>query len=89
MYNGLTMKKRSYISSSPSIMGGALVIAGTRVPMERILYMVSQGYTLDEIHKHYPWVTKKVFKAAIAELADKIGSLKHGSSLLQAQNSPR
>ena len=80
------MKKHKYISSDPSIMRGALVIAGTRVPMERILYMVSEGFTIDEIHNHYPWVSKKVFKAAIAELATKIDN-RSNEEVLQAQNS--
>lgn len=63
------MRKQSYISSTPDIMRGALVITGTRVPMERILYMISEGYTIDEIHNHYPLVSKKTFKGALAELA--------------------
>ena len=83
------MKKHSYISSSPAIMRGALVIAGTRVPIERILYMVSEGYTLDEIHDHYPWVSKKTFKGALAELATKIDVIKDANTILQTQNSPR
>ena len=82
------MKKHSYISSDPAIMRGALVITGTRVPMERILYMVSEGYTIDEIHNHYPWVSKKVFKGAIAELATKIDTSRNEGEIFQTQNSP-
>ncbi|MBI2338191.1 DUF433 domain-containing protein [Candidatus Daviesbacteria bacterium] len=82
------MKKQSYISSKPDIMRGALVITGTRVPIERILYMVSEGYTIDEIHDHYPWVPKKAFKGAIAELATKIDTNKDEGKIFQAQNSP-
>lgn len=81
------MKKHSYISSDPSIMRGALVIAGTRVPMERILYMVSEGLSIDEIHNHYPWVSKKTFKGAIAELATKINYPKDDDKILQTQSS--
>ena len=82
------MKKQSYISSDPAIMQGAFVITGTRVPMERILYMVSEGYTIDEIHNHYPWVSKKAFKEAIAELATKIDTSKNDNEIFQTQNSP-
>ena len=67
-------------------MRGALVIAGTRVPMERILFMVSEGFTIDEIHNHYPWVSRKIFKGAIAELATKINYPKDDSKILQTQN---
>lgn len=62
------MKKYSYISSDPDIMGGALVIVGTRVPIERILFMLSEGYNIAQIHDHYPWVSQKTFRGAIAEL---------------------
>lgn len=80
------MKKHSYISSDPSIMRGALVIKGTRVPMERILYMVSEGFTIDQIHDHYPWVSKKTLQGAIAELATKIDTVNYDSKILQTQN---
>lgn len=69
-------------------MRGALVIAGTRVPIERILYMISEGYTINEIHNHYPWVSKKAFKGAIAELAAKIDTNKDADKIFQTQNSP-
>ena len=80
------MKQLSYLSSDPSIMRGALVIKGTRVPMERILYMVSEGFTVDEIHDHYSWVSKKALQGAIAELATKIDTVDYDSKILQAQN---
>lgn len=82
------MKKHSYILSDPDIMRGALVITGTRVPIERILYMISEGYTIDEIHNHYPWVSKKALKEAIAELATKIDTRKDDNKIFQTQNSP-
>ena len=44
------MKK--YITSNPDIMGGAPVIAGTRVPIARILYLIKDGLTLEQIQDH-------------------------------------
>lgn len=77
------MKKRLYISSNPSIMRGALVITGTRVPLVRILYLLKEGYTLDQIHDQYNWVPKTKLKGAIAELAAKLDVL-DGETILQA-----
>lgn len=76
----------AYISSDPSIMRGALVIAGTRVPIERILFMLSEGLTINEIHDRYPWVSKKVFKSVLAELAYKIDNGDSETAILQTQN---
>lgn len=80
------MKNNSFISSDPAIMRGALVITGTRVPMARILYLLKEGYTIDQIHDQYDWVSKTKIKGAIAELSTKLDNNDYGSTLLQAQN---
>ena len=77
------MKKRSYISSDPSIMRGALVISGTRVPLVRILYLLKEGYTLNQIHGQYNWLPKTKLKGAIAELAAKLDAA-NGETIIQA-----
>jgi len=46
------MKK--YVSTDPKIMGGAPVIAGTRIPMARIVLLLKEGETVDEIQKATP-----------------------------------
>src|SRR6266851_7202694 len=66
-YNSPTMTK--YITSTPGIIGGKPAIAGTRIPISRIIYLLSQGYTVDTIHDDYPWVQKKVLKGVIDEIA--------------------
>lgn len=71
MYNYI-MKKHSYISSKPDIMGGAPVIAGTRVPIEVILYRLKEGKTLKDIQKMYPWVELKKLEGVLEELADRL-----------------
>ena len=59
-----------YITSTPGIMSGDPVIAGTRIPISRIIYLLSQGYTVQALHKDYPWVTVKVFKGVIDEMVE-------------------
>ena len=60
----------TYITSTPGIMSGDPVIAGTRIPISRIIYVLSQGYTVQALHKDYPWVTVKVFKGVIDEMVE-------------------
>jgi len=55
-------------------MRGALVIAGTRVPIEIILYRIKEGYALKDIHKMYPHVTVDTLEKVIEELAQKLPS---------------
>lgn len=82
-YNSHIMKKHSYISSDPSIMRGALVITGTRIPIARILYLLKEGHTIDEIHDQYNWVSKDTIKGAIAQLAVRLDNTEDGQTVLQ------
>lgn len=78
------MKKHSYISSDPSIMRGALVISGTRIPMVRIIYLLKEGYTVDQIHDQYNWVSKAKIKGAIAQLAIRLDNIEDVATFIQA-----
>lgn len=81
------MKKKSYILSTPDIMGGAPCIAGTRIPIEVILYRIKDGKTLKDLHKMYPWVELKKFEGVLEELASKVHKLKDDQTVLQTQTS--
>ena len=60
------MKK--YIISDPNILGGTLVVKGTRVPVARILYLFKQGYTIDDIHNEYDHIDVKTLENVLDEL---------------------
>jgi len=72
-----------YISSTPNIMGGAPVIAGTRIPIEVILYYLKDGYTLDELQEMYNWVDRQTLEGAIDEVISYIGTTLHAENLSQ------
>jgi len=63
------MKRINSISSNPSILGGTPVVAGTRIPLARIFYLLSQGYTTKNIQKEYPQLSIKTIKEVIAIVA--------------------
>lgn len=77
------MKK--YIVSKPDIMGGAPCIAGTRIPVEVILYRLKEGSSLKDLHKMYPWVELKKFEGVLGELAGKVSKLQDDQEVLQTQ----
>ncbi len=79
------MKK--YITSKPDVMGGVLCVAGTRIPIEVILYRLKEGYTLKDLHKMYPWVNLQKFEGVLEELAGKIHKLQDDKTVLQTQAS--
>jgi len=59
---------RRYIDIDPNILGGAPVITGTRIPIERIYHLVRQGYSTQTLKKEYPWVEAQKIQAVIAYL---------------------
>lgn len=61
-----------YITFDPKIMSGVPVIKGTRIPLSRIVFLLSDGHTFDSIHNDYPHVEKKTLKGVIDELIQDI-----------------
>lgn len=53
---------------NPEILGGTPVIAGTRIPVERIYELIKQGYSVETLQTEYPWVDKKKIQFTIAYL---------------------
>jgi len=54
------------IEINPKIMVGKPVIKGTRIPVELILKMLSQGIATEEILGEYPQLAKEDIQAALA-----------------------
>ncbi len=54
------------VTHDRSIMGGAPVVAGTRIPTETIAWFHRNGYTTSEIMMEFPRLTEEDIAAAIA-----------------------
>jgi uncharacterized protein (DUF433 family) len=78
-----------YITSTPGIIGGKPAIVGTRIPVSRIIYLLSQGYTVDTIHDDYPWVQKKVLQGVIDEIVQLINTSPDVTKVSQVQTPAR
>ncbi len=61
------MKK--YIVSDPQILSGKPVIAGTRIPVDQILFLLKEGFTIEAIHEQYPHVSTATISGTISEAA--------------------
>ena len=73
-----------YINADPKLMGGHLVIKGTRIPLEVIFHHLSAGYTLKQIHEKWSYVDFKTLKGAVAEAADLLAQTINAQNLPQA-----
>jgi uncharacterized protein (DUF433 family) len=56
------------ITSDPEVQGGAVVFAGTRVPLKNLIDYLEAGDSLDEFLDDFPSVTREQAVAAL-ELA--------------------
>ncbi len=71
-----------YIISDPNIMGGDIVIKGTRIPIDVILYRLKDGYSIEEIHRMYPSTALNTLKGAVGEAIDLLATNLHGKEVL-------
>jgi len=59
----------TYIARNKEILGGAPVIAGTRIPAERIVALLEHGYTEKNFRREFPGLPVKKIRGALKELA--------------------
>ena len=52
-----TMKKEQIVSRNPKVMNGALVFAGTRVPVENLIQHLTAGDSLNKFLDDFPTVS--------------------------------
>lgn len=79
----MAKRKFDYVTSNPSIMGGKPVIVGTRIPISRIIFLLKEGYTLENISEDYPHVDLKTISEAIDELVQKLDTSRNAPQTLQ------
>ena len=56
---------KQYIISDPNILGGRPVISGTRIPVDQILFLLKEGFTIEAINEEYPQLDKKTIAGTI------------------------
>ena len=53
------MKKEQIVSRNPKVMNGALVFAGTRVPVESLIQHLTAGDSLNKFLDDFPTVSRE------------------------------
>jgi uncharacterized protein (DUF433 family) len=67
------MDWRQYIHSDPDILLGKPVIKGTRLSVDFILRLFSQGWTEKQVLANYPTLTSEALRAAFTYAAESLG----------------
>ncbi len=73
---------KHYITSDPDILAGMPVIAGTRVPVARILFLLKEGYTIKAIQKEFPHVSLKLINGTVNELIEQLENTAYAAKIL-------
>jgi len=60
-----TIWLNKYITINPKVRFGKPCIRGMRIAVEDVLNLIKMGYTIEEVIKEYPDLTKKDIEAAI------------------------
>ena len=47
------------IETNPDILGGKPVVKGTRIPIDLLLELVQEGFTVDDILREYPHMNRE------------------------------
>ncbi|MGB3203446.1 MAG: DUF433 domain-containing protein [Crinalium sp.] len=68
-------KDSPIISASPEIMGGTLVFAGTRVPVQTLLDYLKAGESINDFLDGFPTVTREQVIALLEETEKQIVSM--------------
>ena len=61
------MMKSAVVASSPDVMGGAPVFAGTRVPIENLLDYLEGGESIEDFLEGFPSVSREQVIAFLEE----------------------
>jgi uncharacterized protein (DUF433 family) len=67
------MNWHDYVSSDPEILVGKPAVRGTRLSVEFILGLLSEGWTQAEILEEYPRLTPEALQAVFAFAAEVLG----------------
>ena len=69
--------KSSVVKSSPDVMGGTPVFAGTRVPVETFLEYIEGGESIDDFLEGFPSVTREQVIAFLEETKASARTIEH------------
>jgi len=59
-----------YIDSDPEILVGKPIVKGTRLSVEFICELLSEGWSIEKILENYPQLTKEKIQAVFAYISE-------------------
>ncbi|MGH9877435.1 MAG: DUF433 domain-containing protein [Nitrososphaerales archaeon] len=56
-----------YLESRKERVGGELTIKGTRITVSQVINMLANGFTIEQLHEGWPWISVATLRGAVEE----------------------
>lgn len=64
------MTWQDHLTTDPGILGGKLVVRGTRLAVDFVLGLFAAGWTQDQVFENYPQISPEQLRAVFAYAAE-------------------
>jgi uncharacterized protein (DUF433 family) len=66
-----------YLESRKERVGGELTIKGTRIPVAQVINMLANGFTIEQLHEGWPWISVSTLRGAVEEATQLLSAQIH------------
>ena len=66
-----------YLESKPERASGELTITGTRIRVAHVINMLANGFTIEQLHEGWPWISVATLRGAVEEATQLLSAEVH------------
>jgi uncharacterized protein (DUF433 family) len=72
-----------YLEARPERASGDLTIKGTRIRIAMVINMLAHGFTIEQLHEQWSWISVKTLQGAVAEATELLSANVNAKTVLQ------
>jgi|GEM_PF-5612945 len=66
-----------YLEARKERASGELTIKGTRIRIAQVINMLANGFTIEQLHEGWPWISVATLKGAVEEATELLSAQAH------------
>jgi uncharacterized protein (DUF433 family) len=66
-----------YLDQRPERASGELTIKGTRIRVAQVINMLANGFTIEQLHEGWPWISVTTLRGAVEEATQLLSAEPH------------
>ena len=71
-----------YLEARKERVGGELTIKGTRITVSQVINMLAHGFTIEQLHEGWPWISVATLRGAVEEATQLLSVNAHAETVL-------